>query len=62
MKREFVGEAEMFEANAETSSKRRANRGEEVIVTLAIVITPARHTDAGGLMSCCAQSKTQYGL
>lgn len=62
MKREFVGEAEIIEANAETSSKRRVNRGEEVIIILAIVITPARYTDVGRLMSCCAQSKTRYGL
>lgn len=51
-----------MEANAETSSKRRVNRGEKVIIVLAITITPARHTDASGLMSCCAQSKTRYRL
>lgn len=62
MKREFVGEAETIEANAEPSSKRRVNRGEKIIIVLAITITPARHTDVVGLMSCCAQSKAQYRL
>jgi hypothetical protein len=62
MKREFVGEAETIDANAETSSKRRVNRGEKAIIILAIAITPAGHTDVGGLVSCCAQSKTRYRL
>lgn len=62
MKREFVGEAEANEANAGTSSKRRANRGGKVIIILAITMTPARYTNIGGLVSCCAQSKVQYRL
>lgn len=62
MKRGFVGEAEANEANAETSSKRRVTRGERVIIILAITMTRAGHTQVGGLMSCCPQSKTRYRL